>query len=251
VEQATGATCVFLQGACGDLGPREDYVGDTAMPTRMAGRWAMRPCPPWNRWTPPLTDFEYIGPVISGATLGDWRPKPQKSDRLAAETVIAGSSFTVDLGVRERPDRGQLERDLANWEAKSAAADAKGAAQKQPTPAAYAERARRMVGAARDDLPVAESLPVLFSVFKLGEAFWITCGGEPYNILQVELRRQFPDNPILLSPVAGNLEIAYLLPADRYGKGLYQEEPSILGKGCLEGLTTAISERVETIDRLR
>src|SRR6202011_2606069 len=28
IEQATGSPCVFLQGASGDLGPREGFVGD-------------------------------------------------------------------------------------------------------------------------------------------------------------------------------------------------------------------------------
>jgi hypothetical protein len=41
---------------------------------------------------------------------------------------------------------------------------------------------------------------------------------------------------MIISPVSGDLQIAYLLPKDRYGVGLYQEEPSILGPGCLEGL---------------
>jgi len=242
VEQATGATCVFVQGACGDLGPREDYVGDTAIADKNGRQVGYAALSALESMDPPLTDFDYIGPVISGATLGDWRPRPQSIDRLAAETVIAGGCFTVDLGVRERPDRGQFERDLVEWEAKSAAADTKGDAQAARDARAYAERARRWL-ARLDDLPEAESVPVKFSVHKLGESFWITCGGEPYNILQVELRQRFPDYSILVSPVASNLEIAYLLPADRYGKGLYQEEPSILGKGCLEGLTTAISER--------
>src|SRR5262249_15424540 len=31
VERNTGAPCVFLQGASGDLGPREGYVGDPAI----------------------------------------------------------------------------------------------------------------------------------------------------------------------------------------------------------------------------
>ena len=31
IEQATGAPCLFLQGASGELGPREGYVGDVAV----------------------------------------------------------------------------------------------------------------------------------------------------------------------------------------------------------------------------
>mgnify|MGYP001182289099 CR=1 FL=1 len=39
--------------------------------------------------------------------------------------------------------------------------------------------------------------------------------------------------------------MAYLLPRELYGKGLYQEEPSILAAGCLERLIEAISERIQ------
>jgi hypothetical protein len=37
--------------------------------------------------------------------------------------------------------------------------------------------------------------------------------------------------------------VAYLLPRDRYGRGLYQEEPSILAPGCLEELADAIERQ--------
>jgi hypothetical protein len=63
----------------------------------------------------------------------------------------------------------------------------------------------------------------------------------------VELRRRFPDYPLLVSPVSGDLQVAYLLPKERYGKGLYQEEPSILAQGCLEGLIDAIDECVQEL----
>ena len=68
----------------------------------------------------------------------------------------------------------------------------------------------------------------------------------PYHI-QVELRRRFPELTLVFSPMSGDLQVAYLLPQDRYGKGLYQEEPSILAAGCLEMLTEAITGRVEEL----
>jgi hypothetical protein len=81
----------------------------------------------------------------------------------------------------------------------------------------------------------------------LGDAFWITTGGEPYSVLQSELRRRFPAYPLLVTPLAGDFQVAYLLPSDRYGKGLYQEEPSILAPGCLEILLEAIAERIQAL----
>ena len=86
-----------------------------------------------------------------------------------------------------------------------------------------------------------------FSVHLLGDAVWCTCGGEPYNLIQRELRGRFPELTVLLSPLAGDLQVAYMLPRDRYGKGLYQEEPSCLAPGCLEQLIEAIAARIEEV----
>lgn len=246
VEQATGATCVFVLGACGDLGPREGFVGDTAVADRNGRQVAYAALSALESMDAPLMDFEYVGPVVSGATLGTWAPTPQSEERLAAAAHMEGSRFRVDLPVRERPDRAQLEQDLAEWNAKADAANAAGDVVAGRDARAYAERARRWI-ARLDDLPEGETFPVQFSVHRLGDAYWITCGGEPYNVLQTELRRRFPDAPLMISPVSGDLQIAYLLPKDRYGKGLYQEEPSILGAGCLEGLIDAIDECVQEL----
>jgi hypothetical protein len=98
-----------------------------------------------------------------------------------------------------------------------------------------------------DGLPEGETYPVLFSVFRMGDAVWVTTGGEPYSVIQVELRRRFPAFSVMFSPLVGVMNIAYLLPEDRYGKGLYQEEPSILAQGCLEILTEAVAERIQEV----
>ena len=81
----------------------------------------------------------------------------------------------------------------------------------------------------------------------MGDAIWVTCGGEPYNLLQTELRRRFPDVAVLVSPVSGSISAAYLLSAEHYGKGLYQEEPSIPAPGSLEKLIDVIAQRIERI----
>jgi hypothetical protein len=246
VEQSTGATCVFLLGACGDLGPRHGFVGDTAVADRNGRQVGYAALSALESMDPPLTDFAYTGPVVSGATLGTWTPIPQNSERLASATQIAGGCHHVELRIRERPDREQLQQELEGWNAKTDAANAAGDLVTARDARAYAERARRWI-ARLDDLPPGDTFPVQFSVHRLGDAIWISTGGEPYNLLQVELRRRFPNHPLLISPVSGDLQVAYLLPKDRYGKGLYQEEPSILAAGCLEGLIDAIGARVEAL----
>ena len=98
-----------------------------------------------------------------------------------------------------------------------------------------------------DTLPPGQTYPMPFSVYRMGDAIWVTCGGEPYHLIQVELRARFPDFAVLFSPLVGVMNVAYLLPEDRYGKGLYQEEPSLLAPGCLETLIEVISERIAEV----
>jgi hypothetical protein len=195
---------------------------------------------------PPGTAFAYSGPVISGATLGAWADEPLRPDELARQAAFAGGVYSVDLPLRERPSPEAVGAEQADWEAKQRAADAAGDARAARDYGARAERAKRWL-ARLADVPPGTHYPFGFSVHRLGDAVWVTCGGEPYSLLQVELRRRFPHLAVVVSPLDGDMQVAYLLPADRYGRGLYQEEPSSLGPGCLETLIDAIAARIAAL----
>src|SRR5205823_1610698 len=76
IEEATGAPCVFLQGASGDLGPREGFVGDSAVADRNGRQLGYAALAALEALPPPGTCFRYLGPVVSGATLGTWEHEP-------------------------------------------------------------------------------------------------------------------------------------------------------------------------------
>ncbi len=139
-----------------------------------------------------------------------------------------------------------MEIEVQRWETLSQQAEAAGNEIEARNARARAERARRWLMRIQH-LPDGSHFPFTFSVFRLGDAVWVTCGGEPYNLFQTELRRRFPQQTILVSPLAGEVSVAYLLPEDRYGKGLYQEEPSILAPGCLERLIDAVAVRIDSL----
>jgi hypothetical protein len=239
VECQIGAPCVFFQGACGDLGPRQGFVGDTAVADSNGRQLAYAALSALASLGPAVADFEYQGPVISGATIGIWQYTPFSPDRMVESSGFSGGRFSVELPLKPKPDVDSLQADLAGWEARYQEADAAGEVIAARDARARAERARRWLMRIRH-LPEGDTYPFTFSVYRLGDAIWITCGGEPYNLLQTELRRRFPERTIFVTPLAGEMQVAYLLPQDRYGKGLYQEEPSILAPGCLELLIDAI-----------
>ncbi len=246
VEGATGVPCVFLLGACGDLGPRHGFVGNTAIADRNGRQLGHAALSALDALEPPETAYVYQGPVISGATLGRWTSEPITEARRTEAARLDGSTFSIDLTLKPKPSRTQLESDLAMWLERQKDADLKDDQIAARNAGAQAERARRWLTRIAD-LPDSPTFPLRFAVFRMGDAVWITCAGEPYSRIQGELRSRFPQATIVFSPLAFDLQVAYLLPRDRYGAGLYQEEPSILAPGCLEQLTEAIAGRVREV----
>jgi hypothetical protein len=246
VERELGVPCNFLQGACGDLGPRHGFVGDTAVADRNGRQLGFAALGVLTALDPPEHDFAYRGPVVSGATLGPWLPEEQSPERVSETRRFAGSTGTTWLPLKALPTLPELREEYARHLTEQAAADARGDVVVARDAGARAERARRWMGRVRGMEGVARDgcFPVGYSAFRLGDAVWVTTGGEPYSDIQVELRRRYPEHPLLFSPLDGALQIAYLLPRDRYGRGLYQEEPSPLAPGCLELLTDAVSDAV-------
>lgn len=246
VEAATGAPCVFALGACGELGPRQGYVGDTAVADQNGRQLGYAVLAALTAMDPPGEDFVYAGPVVSGATLGTWAHQPQSAAHVGESTLFTGGCYTADIPLREMSTVEELQAELADWLAKQKEADAQGDAIAARDYGARAERARRWIMRVQN-LPADERYPLPYSVHRMGDAFWITTAGEPYSLLQTELRARFPQFALLISPVAGPMQMGYLLPRDRYGQGLYQEEPSILAPGCLELLIDEIAQRIESL----
>jgi hypothetical protein len=246
VEEATQCPCIFVQGACGELGPRRNYVKDTAIADANGRQVAYAALSVLQSMNPPTQDFVYAGPVISGATLGTWHNQPQTKQHIAAAERFAGRSHTVNLPQRARPSRAELEQALQGFLDQQADADRKGETVAARDLGARAERVRRAIGRMHN-LPPGETYAYTYTVRRFGDAFWIGVGGEPYNALQTDVRAAFPDHPVIIAVLAGESAISYMLKADRYGKGLYQEEPSVLAPGCLEQVTASVIQTMQEL----
>lgn len=250
VEAATGAPCAFMLAPCGDQGPRDNYVGGTATADangRQVGHAALAVLAGMG---PPGTDRTYEGPVVSGATLGVWRHLPHDPARVAATRRFEGAAGTVAIPRKPGPTAAEWRAEVDRLEAARAGADARGDALAARDAGALAERARRWAGRLAYLPPgaTADTYPLPVSAFRLGDATWATCAGEPYAALAIDLRRRFPHRAILVSPLDGPAEVGYLLTAEKYGQGLYQEEPSLPGAGSLEVLGGALAARLAALE---
>lgn len=249
VEQRTAAPCFFIQGASGDVGPREGFVGDVAVADRNGRQIGYAALSALEELPPPETQFVYAGPVVSGATIGTWRYEPLSDAVSQAGRVWRSTECRMELPMRADLPRGDAllgERD--RWRAEEDSATAAGEPDRAREARAMAERAtRRLVRVAQ--LPEGESYPYHTTLWRTGDAIWLPLNGEHYNVLQTELRRRFPSYTLVIGTLANGSDVWYLPDADSYGKGLYQEEASILARGSLEtlidGLTLSIRRLID------
>lgn len=221
VEAACGAPCVFLQGASGDLGPREGFVGDVAVADRNGRILGHAAVAALESLPPPGMRFEYTGPVVSGATIGAWAYRPLDDAALAATGTWQLWQWELPLPCREdlptvedvQTQRQQLltrEEEARRAGDQAAAADAR----------ALIERADRMLSRL-SVLDGRREFAYRIRLLKVGSAFWLAVPGEPYQDLQVQLRRRFPGVAIVVMGLASGWGPSYLPPRDVYGRGIY------------------------------
>jgi hypothetical protein len=127
VESATGAPSLFLQGASGDLGPQEGYVGDAAVADRNGRQLGYAALATLESLAPPGTMFEYSGPVVSGATIGTWQHRaisPAESD---AKRRWTQRELEINLPYRDDlPSPAETEVARASWQGEEQTAIARG-----------------------------------------------------------------------------------------------------------------------------
>jgi hypothetical protein len=244
VEQHTGAPCLFLQGASGDLGPREGFVGDWSVADRNGRQLGFAVLSALEALPPASTRFVYAGPVVSGTTIGMWKHEPVDAETLTRQAGWRCERFTVDLPYRhDLPTRDETQQQLAHWQAEEAKAANPARARECR---ALVEQARRQI-ARLTVLPAGKTFPYAVNLWRLGDARWLFVPGELYQTFQVTLRRRFPDSPLVVATVTGDWQPGYLPAASSYGYGIYQDVIAAVAPDALEMLIEAIARRISSV----
>lgn len=245
VEQATGAPCVFVQGASGELGPVDGFTGDARVADRNGRQLGYAALSALSAMRQPRTRFEYAGPVVSGATLGTWKTEPLSAARTESIRQWATHRFAVPLRYRPGlPTLAEAEAQRAHLEKEEAAARAAGDEASAAQSRALAERQTRILGRLRSLVP-GDCFPLQVVLWRMGDACWMGVQGEPYSLLQTELRRRFPSRMLVVGAIANQIGPSYLPPKELYGTGIYQETIALVAPGSLERLIESIARELE------
>ena len=244
VEADTGAPCLFLQGARGELGPREGFVGDPAVADRNGRELGYAALSALTALPAAGTTFVYAGPVVSGATLGAWKHQPID---LAEKAGWMLQRWQEPLKYRPgQPTAEHVQNDLTDLQHQEAAARSAGDESRVADLRALAERKNRLLHRLRQ-LPPGEAYPLRVALWHIGDAVWLGVQGESYSLLQTELRRRFPHQIIVVASIAADWGASYLPPRELYDSGIYQESIAIVAAGSLEQLIDSIAGHLRTL----
>ncbi len=247
VETAVGGLCVFLQGASGDLGPREGYLGDTGVADRNGRQLGYAVLSALESLSTAGDQYEYAGPVVSGATIGVWRnaPLPPEAEKCRAQWRTR--QWTLEISYRaDLPSVDETKERLAHWQRAEQGAKESGNADAARDCRAQVERMHRQL-VRLGQLPPGKSFPLTVTLWQLGDGYWLMLEGEYYQALQRTLRDRFRQSPIVIATVVNGWRPAYLPTREMYGRGIYQEQVAVLAPGCLETVIDAISSQLEAL----
>ncbi len=224
IESHTGqALCLFLQGASGELAPREQYVGDLAIAESNGRRLGFAALAALESMLPPRTALVYAGVVESGAPLATWRRQPFEPSK-----VVLAEQVEVPLPLKPLPSEEELHRQL------DACSDR-----------VTAERIRRKLRVVHGVGPGPTSRMPAW-IWRIGDAVFVGQPNEAYSLFQTELRRMFPRNAVVVMNVVNGC-CGYISPPELHDLDIYQVWQSPFERQALPCLIETCRERISSM----
>jgi hypothetical protein len=228
---------VFIQGASGDVGPREGFVGDVDVADRNGRQLGLAALEALAAMPVEPAEFSYDGTVVSGATIGTWSYKPFSSEHVKSMSRFEPMQTSFDLEYRS--DLGTREQTQQELDALLAGGvDLNGGADAARDHRALVERLYRKLTRFRG-LEAGEHFDYQLRAWRIGDVCLLAFNGEMYNMLQLDMRAAFPALALMVGTLADGSACWYLPNRESYGKDLYQEDASIIACGGLENLRDA------------
>lgn len=247
IEKETLAPCLFLQGASGDLGPKDGFVGDHKTADRNGMQLGFAVLSGLQELAPTGKCFTYAGPVVSGATLGIWNYQPLQKEELNSKKLWKAKEVTVLLPYRvDLPTLEETKAWLLHWQKEEANALASDDKIKARDSRAMIEQMTRQI-TRLSSLSGTKTHPYTFLLAIWGDSFWVFLPGELYQMFQINLRKRFPSHAVIVATLSNEWQPGYLPEVSTYGYGIYQEKIATLAPGCLEILLETVTRELKNL----
>lgn len=223
MESDTETHALFMLGACGDLAPRYQYVGDPEIADQHGRQLGFAALGTLHGMEPAGTRLAYRGILESGAPLAIWKHEPRE-----LPTQLCAVMRTVELPLKDWPSADELDRQRIAC-----------------TDRALEERLRRRRDIRRG-IGDGSTYELPIYAWRIGDAVLVGCCGEPYSQLQQELRKRFASRTLICMNLI-NGSIGYLPPAELYDTDVYTVWQTPFDRGSLEIVIEAMTGVIEDV----
>jgi hypothetical protein len=224
VEAKTSAPMLFLQGASGDLAPRDGFTGDTEVADKNGRILGFATLAVLEKMLPPATRIRFTNTVESGALLGEWM-----QESYAGSGITERVRIDVEVPLQKLPTIDELKE---RW--------------KDIDPGARDTRINRaMKLRAGYVVDGAATHPVW--IWMWGDAVIVAQPGEAYSQFQTELRRLHPDRVIFVLNCTNGPGYMYVPTPESYERLRYQAWQTLLAAGALEKIIAETSAAISKL----
>lgn len=224
VEQATqNAPCVFINGAAGDLAPRQQYTDNLEVADQNGLQLGYAVLATLANMLPPCKSLRYHGIERSTAALGCWRLFDEPVDH-----SWAGALIKLNLPLQRSHTEDESIRQLASLGDRVAVE--------------CLERVNHMWGGLQD----AQHAAVPIWLWRLGNTLVVGLPFEMHSPFQIALRQRLPNHAVIVANLV-NGSNGYLPPKEDFEKHTYQCSKSLFDVGAHETVTSACIESLEKL----
>jgi len=226
VEQATeGRPCLFLNGAAGELAPRQQYTDQPDVADRNGRQLGHAALATLADMLPPRKSLAFQRVEESGARLGCWQPvdfKPSRSGN--------AQRYEIPLPLRPLEPVDDLQQQLAECRDR-----------------ALAERLERKIHLSRA-LHERNNGGLSIWCWKLGDTLWVGLPAEAHSPFQKELRRRFADQAVIVMNLVNGSQ-GYLPPRGDFQKKTYQSSIALFQPEAHERVLQATIDKFEQLSQ--
>ena len=223
VEQATGATCLFLQGAAGDIGPTRGVArGGLHEYRRLGAILGHEASRVWWEIESPSRRERYLGTLESGAPLAIYADEPVEDGGRGAKLRVA--TRQVELPLKELPAPEVLEAAFEQHAARLDELRATGGGDDEIRRETMLSKRAAMRADMARGLAGQTQRTVELQGFAIGdEIALIALPAEPFVEIGLSVKRASPFKHTIFSGYS-NVGWAYLPTAEAYALGGYEVE---------------------------
>ncbi len=222
VEALTGATCLFTQGATGNVGPGPDgYTDDPGVIRRLGAAVGCEAARVYLDLRLPRVRYEHARVWESGAPLGVWRAVPEPEPQPIVRTLTR----QIHLPVRPLPSLAEAEADVHDAVGHLNALKQQGASAAEIEAATFVAKRANMTFFRVQTFGERATFPIDLHVLQIGPVVLAGTECEPFAEIGLAVKEQSPFPQTWFGGYTGGW-FGYVPMPDEYPRGGYEVNTS-------------------------